>query len=255
MIFVFRLATVLIWIVSGQQKKMTNEFEIAIEELYKAFSKYPFKFKIEGCPCCVSDTDKATLHSKKLRELEDEDLSYYAFKAMTTFGNVEDFKYYLPRIFELTAMRKLVVDSFVILGKLEYGKWNTWHEEEKKAVNNFLKAWWEYDINNNKYFDAEILIELNKLRKDLSSMLNEWILDDDTQGFKNYVELIEENYHDLKNKNRNFKALNEKEVDIFIEWIESNSYRLEEGFFKFEQTDKEFSHQISRTLYLFERIE
>jgi len=155
---------------------MTDEFEIAIDKLYKTFSKYPYKSKIEGCPCCVSDSDKSTLHSKKLRELEDEDLSYYAFKAMTTFGDLEDFKYYLPRIFELTAKRKLMVNTFIILGKLEYGNWDTWDEEEKETINDFLIAWWKYDINSNKYFDSDILIELNKLRNDLSSMLNEWIL-------------------------------------------------------------------------------
>jgi len=210
---------------------MTNEFKIAIEELYKTFSKYPFKSEIEGCPCCVSNSDKATLHSKKLRELEDEDLSYYAFKAMTTFGDLEDFKHYLPRIFELTAKRKLVVDTFVILGKLEYGNWNTWNKDEKDTINNFLKAWWKYDINNSNYFDSELLIELNKLRNDLPSMLNEWNLEYDTQGFQNYVELIEDNYHDIKNKNRIFKEFNKKEVEIFISWIESNLCKLEEGFF------------------------
>jgi len=234
---------------------MTNEFEIAIEKLYKTFSKYPFKSKIEGCPCCVSDSDKATLHSKKLRELEDEDLSYYAFKAMTTFGDLEDFIHYLPRIFELTAKRKLMVDTFVILGKLECGNWDTWDEEEKEIINDFLTDWWKYDINNNKYFDSEILIELNKLRNDLSSMLNEWNLDYDTQGFRNYVELIEYNYHDIKSKNRTFEEFDKKEVEIFTSWIESNSFRLEEGFFKFENVDKEFSDQISNTLYMFERIE
>jgi hypothetical protein len=86
-------------------------------------------------------------------------------------------------------------------------------------------------------------------------MLNEWNLDYDTQGFKNYVELIEENYHDIKNKNRTFQEFDEKEVEVFISWIESNSYRLEKGFFKFENTDKGFSDQISRTLYMFERID
>lgn len=234
---------------------MTNEFEIAIEKLYKTFSKYPFKSKIEGCPCCVSDSDKSTLHSKKLRELEDEDLSYYAFKAMTTFGDLEDFKHYLPRIFELKAKRKLMVNTFIILGKLEYGNWDTWDEEEKETINDFLIAWWKYDINSNKYFDSEILIELNKLRNDLLSMLNEWNLDYDSQGFRNYVELIEYNYHDIKSKNRTFKEFDKKEVEILTLWIESNSYRLEEGFFKFENADIEFSDQISNTLYMFERIE
>jgi hypothetical protein len=234
---------------------MTNELKIAIEKLYKTFAKYPFRSKIEGCPCCVSDSDKSTLHSKKLRELEDDDLSYYAFKAMTTFGDLEDFKHYLPRIFELTTKKKLCVDTFVILGKLEYGNWHSWNETEKDAINNFLKAWWKYEINNSEYFDSEVLIELNKLRKDLPSMLKEWDLAYKTQGFKNYVDLIEYEYHDIKNKNQTFEAFNEKELEIFISWIESNSYRLEEGFFKYEKTDKEFSDQISRTLYMFERIE
>ena len=109
---------------------MTEEFKIAIEELYKTFEKYPFKSTIEGCPCCVSDNDKSTLHSKQLRELEDDDVSRYAFKAMTTWGDVNDFKHYLPRIFELAATRKLIVDTSVILGKLDYGNWN-----ETKAKN------------------------------------------------------------------------------------------------------------------------
>lgn len=234
---------------------MINEFEIAIEELYKIFSKYPFKSKIEGCPCCVSKSDIATLHSKRLRDLEDEDLSYYAFKAMTTFGDLEDFKHYLPRIFELTAKGKLMVDTFVILGKLEYGKWTSWKEDEIEIINKFLTAWWKYHINNSEYFDPEILIELNKLSKDLPSMLNEWNLEYDTQGYKNYVELIDDYYHDIKSKNQTFEDLDEKDVKTFISWIELNSYRLEEGFFKFEDTDKEFSDQISRTLYMFERIE
>lgn len=234
---------------------MITEFEIALEELYKIFSKYPFQSKIEGCPCCVKGTDKATLHSKKLRELEDEDLSYYAFKAMTTFGGLENFKHYLPRIFELSVKRKLMVDTFVVLGKLEYGDWLNWDQVEKNIINKFIYAWWKYDINNNEYFDAEILIELSKLIKDLSKMLACWNLDLETQGFKNYVDLIESHYHDLKHKNKDFKSFNKKEVDIFISWIEANSYKLEEGFFRFENDDKEFSDRISDILFMFERIE
>lgn len=65
---------------------MTNEFKIAIEGLYKKFSKNPFKPTIDGCLCCVSESDKLTLHSKQLRDLEDENISRYAFKAMTIWG-------------------------------------------------------------------------------------------------------------------------------------------------------------------------
>ena len=142
---------------------MTTELQTAIEELYKTFSKYPFNSTIDGCPCCVSDSDKSTLHSKPLRELEDEDISRYAFKAMTTWGNVNDFKYYLPRIFELSASRKLIVDHFVVLGKLHYGKWQEWKASEQETIAKFLIAWWKNDINNNECFDSELLIEVNNI--------------------------------------------------------------------------------------------
>ena len=234
---------------------MKNEFKIAIENLYSTFSKYPFKSTIEGCPCCVSDSDKSTLHSKQLRELKDEDLSRYAFKAMSTWGDVTDYKHYLPRIFELTARRELIVDTFVTLQKLEDGKWKEWESEEQETINEFLKAWWKYDINCATYFDSEILVELHKLILDIKPMLNVWNVDPETQGFKNYVEFIEYHYYELAGKNKTFKTLSEREVEIFKNWVQSNKHKLEEGFFLYEKKDKEFSERISNSLYMIERIE
>jgi hypothetical protein len=233
---------------------MTEEFKIAIEELYKTFEKYPFKSTIEGCPCCVSDTDKSTLHSKQLRELEDDDISRYAFKAMTTWGDVNDFKHYLPRIFELAATRKLIVDTFVILGKLDYGNWKEWESDEQNSIQKFLKVWWKYDINNATYFDSEVLIELNKRIQDLPTMLDDWNVSVDSQGFKNYVDFVESHYPELKGKNKSFKEFSQDEIETLISWIESNSGQLEEGFFKYEGEDEEFSKTISDTLYMFERV-
>lgn len=66
----------------------------------------------------VSESDKAALHSKKLRELENKEICGYAFSAITTWGDLNDFKHYLPRIFELAAANKLMVNTFVILDKL-----------------------------------------------------------------------------------------------------------------------------------------
>ena len=233
---------------------MTEEFKIATEELYRTFKKYPFKSTIEGCPCCVSDSDKSTLHSKQLRDLEDQDISRYAFKAMTTWGDVNDFKHYLPRIFELAATRKLIVDTFVILGKLDYGNWKEWEIDEQDSILKFLKAWWKHDINNASYFDSEVLFEINKRLHNLQGMLNEWNVSVDTQGFRNYVDLVEGHYYELKGKNKFFKDLNQGELQTLIKWIESNSTKLEEGFFKYDGEDEEFSKTISDTLYMFERV-
>lgn len=238
----------------NQQEKMIDELQASIEELYHIFAVYPLRANIEGCPCCVSDADQATLHSKELSALEEEDLSYYAFKAMTTFGMVEDFKHFLPRILELTAKRKLGVDDFVVLGKLEYGNWTTWDKIEQEAVGQFLKAWWKNAVNTES-FDADLLVELHQRQlHDLPSMLQAWNLESHTQGFRNYVEFIEYHYHNLKNKHLTFKKWEAEEVEILSRWIASNAYRLEDGFFQFEQTDPIFSHQISTALYIFERL-
>lgn len=233
---------------------MDKELKIAKENLYSTFSEYPFKSTIEGCPCCVSDSDKSTLHSKPLRELEDEDLSRFAFKAMTTWGDVNDYKYYLPRIFELASQRKLIVDTFVILRKLEYAKWKQWEPKEQKAINEFLIAWWNYDVNNANYFDSEILIEIHKLIPDIKLMLNQWNLDIKTQGFKNYVEFIQFNYNELAEKKKRYITLSEKEVEFFKNWVKLNKDKLEHGFFEYEKKDKEFSERISNSLYMLDRI-
>lgn len=233
---------------------MTKEFNIALENLYSTFLCYPFKSTIEGCPCCVSDIDKSTLHSKQLRELEDDDLSRYAFKAMTTWGNVEDYKHYLPRILELTAQRKLIVDTFVTLGKLEYGKWKEWDKPEQESIIEFIKAWWKYDINYASSFDLENLVEIHKLFGDVTSMLNEWNLNIETNGFRNYLEFVERHFYELNNHRKSFNSFSQEEVSLCVNWIMFNRGKLEEAFFKFESEDIKFSERISNTLYMLERM-
>ncbi len=80
--------------------QVSTSLTIAIERLYQVFSRYKVLGMVEGCPHCVSDEDKAKLHSKPLRKLEPDDVSRYSWKAMTTWGDVSDFKYFLPRLLE-----------------------------------------------------------------------------------------------------------------------------------------------------------
>ena len=78
-----------------------NELEIAVEKLYKVFSRYSLRRHVEGCPCCVHEEDKRALESKPLQNLSAAELGRYSFKAMTTWGDKDDFRHFLPRIFEL----------------------------------------------------------------------------------------------------------------------------------------------------------
>lgn len=121
---------------------MSPALRSSIDSLYIVFSAYPLSAILDGCPCCVFDTDKDKIHSKPLRKLNGDDLSPYAFKAMSTWGNVNDFKHYLPRILDLLSAEELPLDVFIVTDKLDYAKWREWPQEEQHAIETFLYAWW-----------------------------------------------------------------------------------------------------------------
>ncbi|KUG09713.1 hypothetical protein [Solirubrum puertoriconensis] len=80
------------------------------------------------------------LAATALRELSEEDLRIFHFKVMTTWGDVNDFKHFLPRIFELLAQFSLGFEEWIALDKLNYGKWHTWPQQEQAAVAEYLLA-------------------------------------------------------------------------------------------------------------------
>ncbi|NLR95053.1 hypothetical protein [Flammeovirga agarivorans] len=212
---------------------MKNELLKEIEQLYITFSKYSFNPQIKGCSCCLSNTDKFTLTSKPLRELEDDDINRFAYKTMTTWGTVDDFKYYLPRILELTAQNKLTVHTFIILGKLEYSNWKNWDKSEADVIHKFLITWWTYDINNRiRSLDFELFIELNKLLKNLPLLLEKWNVEVNEKGFVNYINLIEAYFEDIIQRKDEFEEFSNEEIKLLLNWINSNKKKLEVGYLK-----------------------
>jgi hypothetical protein len=116
----------------------------AVKGLYTEFAGYSHHHAVDFCPHCVSKADIALLYARPLRELTAPDLEKYAFKAMTTWGDPDDFKHFLPRIFELLTLsspKSLEIDPEIAIGKMNYARWKTWPENEQAAVVNFLKAW------------------------------------------------------------------------------------------------------------------
>jgi hypothetical protein len=122
----------------------------AIDGLYATFASYPLKRVIVGCPHCVSRADSDTLHVRALDALTPDDVRYYATKAMTTFGDVEDFKHFLPRLLELLAREveaegaeeDLGFNEEILGGKLALAGYAGWPAVEREAVERFLDALW-----------------------------------------------------------------------------------------------------------------
>lgn len=233
---------------------ITEDLKSSIERLYEVFSRYPFPSTMDGCPCCVSAGDKEKMHTKPLRQLQGDDISRYALKAMTTWGYVEDFKYYLPRIFELAATTEFIVDTFVVLGKLDYGKWKEWETNEIESINNFLLAWWTNSIRHKSHFDRELLIEISKKTGDVQTLFDKWELSFENNSYSNFIEFVYEDFNDILNKKNTYKEFETGATDKILTWIFSKKSWLEDGFFKFEKSNPDFAEQISNSLYAIDRM-
>lgn len=122
----------------------------AIGGLYSAFASYPLKRVIAGCPHCVSGEDSDAFHVRALDALTADDLRRFATKAMTTFGDAEDFKHFLPRLLELLAhelvargaKEDLGFNEEILGGKLVLADYAGWPAVEREAVERFLGAMW-----------------------------------------------------------------------------------------------------------------
>lgn len=166
----------------------------AIEHLYCVFDRYRTRSSMPHCEHCVWDEDIRLLTTPPLREVAKEALSKFASKAMTTWGEVGDFKHYLPRICELLlAGGEDMYGEEITLGKLTYGNWRTWPAVEQEAVEQFLQAWWSRELT---VYPAPTWIEsclcgTAQAVDDLTPFLQEWQRRDCPAAARHLAELLD----------------------------------------------------------------
>lgn len=121
-------------------RTQTSALHEATERLYATFARYPLRPRIDGCPHCDLGAAERGLHTAPLRALSAAALSKFAFKTMTTFGDVDDFRHFLPRIAELLVEQGALgaADLGIFVTKLEYGHWNDWPTPERAAIHAWL---------------------------------------------------------------------------------------------------------------------
>lgn len=215
---------------------METDNNALTEQLYRIFSRYPFPANMQGCPCCVSGEHLQLLRSKPLRQLGDHELSRYAFKAMTTWGTTEDFKYYLPRLFDLYVSGGDNFDARLLMDKLSYGGWRQWPAEEQEAIVAYVLNWWK-GFANTFSFDLDTMNRLYGLTGNTDVLLEPFSLDISHKNFRNFIDFTYSNYHD-------------RESWMLKPWIDSKQELMEEAFFYFEKSDPVFARKISDTLYI-----
>jgi len=118
---------------------MHPDLEAAIEEMYAAFAR-PAPREVDGCPCCTTEEELRALTETPLRELGEEQLGRYASSALLTVGNVEDLRYFWPRMVELVVRGELWTDIEVVFDKPKRGEWRSWPRPEQEAIERFARV-------------------------------------------------------------------------------------------------------------------
>jgi hypothetical protein len=174
------------------------ELRSVIEGLYRTFARYPLPIHVDGCPHCVSDSDHALLYARGLRDLGPDEIARYSFKAMTTWGGTDDFRHFLPRIFELISADGggwTVPEA--VFGKLPYGQWETWPRDEREAIICFFETlWWNILDHFPHAFSAEDgLCCIAQADDDMARYLSRWRIAQSLSHAKHFAAFIEHNPH------------------------------------------------------------
>jgi hypothetical protein len=223
----------------------------AIQKLYRAFKPIQVRRHPEGCPCCVSDADRKRLFSKPLAELSAEDLGRFAWKALTTWGTVEDLKHFLPRLLELVAMDECApFEREVLFGKLRLGAWTTWPESERGSVENYLDAVWKDCLASEagSVWLDELLCGLGNAVDDLNPFLEVWTTCRIGTGYSHFVAFLDWNSATLlkrRHLTNSFWSDAGKQMSQVIDWLANpRTVAALEGIFA-ENADSAFSGELA----------
>lgn len=220
------------------QPDSKTELVEAVRELYRVFRPYRTRRHPEGCTCCVSDEDNRRLMAKPLEELTAEDLDRYSMKALTTWGEVEDLKHFLPRLLELA-----LVDDYngfqveVLFGKLRLGKWQSWPVSEQEAVTLYFHAIWKLCLESESGTDFldDILCALGCADCNLAPFLHMWVECHSQLGYTHLLQFLDKNASAaLKRRSLSNGFWSDSEVQMrqVLDWVADPQTlnRLEEIF-------------------------
>lgn len=132
-----------------------------IQPIYDTFSCYKLNQDMFHCPCCISQEEAAILYLKDFRIMDKDDFGNYPGKALSTWGDVQDFKHFLPRILELESYNDYGLHY--LSSKFEYANFSAWPSSEKESLENFFYNYFIYLINKGEVSDAlDLVVECKK---------------------------------------------------------------------------------------------
>jgi hypothetical protein len=166
----------------GYRRHVTGggeELRAVVERLYTVFEPYKLKSPTEVCWCCHSPEEERVVHQAPLHRLSPDALEGFASDSLMTWGDLEDFKHFLPRLFEILAFDRFR-DGFVsmetLVGALSRGGWDDWPVSEQEAVRSFLLTFWDDHLHAWPSYDDidTVLTSIAQAENDLTPYLEGW---------------------------------------------------------------------------------
>ncbi len=181
---------------------LTDDLSESIQDLYEVFDRYPVRRNMPHCECCVTSEDIDLICSKPLRELAAADLGKYAEKAITTWGDVEDWKHFLPRLMELIATEGLVhwANPETVFSRFREGKWEGWDPVERHAVGFYFVSLWRFVLSRYRVIPLmetplavtanDYLCAIAQATDDLSPYLRMWRADRSITALRHLADFV-----------------------------------------------------------------
>ncbi len=221
---------------------MKTKLKTSIDNLYKVFSKYGLNvttLRNSSCPCCVTDEEIKEIATKPLKQLSGDELGHFSRSAISTFGTLEDYKHFLPRILECMQYPNTdLLFDFTCFEKLKYTEWETWPMEEQKAIESYIETLWYTVINDENTTDYQVEGVMNIVLKYgyLDRSLLEWSKSETMKSILFIVEGVLNGF--------SFEV-KDNDYNMISDWLYSNVIlsKIENVFFKTE--DKMLANRIS----------
>jgi hypothetical protein len=180
--------------------------ELTVQRLYQVFGRYHAPTDSSFCRHCVESEEDELLRSKPLRQLSATELARYSFKAISTWGTVDLFKYLLPRLFETIASEKYRYDPEVLFKKPRYGGFENWLSDERASLIDYCNAVWEYALSDYPIGNTlpafpsidDCLCSIAQVVDDLTPLLDRWNAARNAAAIEHLADFADENVSALK---------------------------------------------------------
>ena len=177
------------------------------------------------------------MRSKPLRELTADDLARYAWKAISTWGTVEQFKYLLPRLFETVTTSKFRCDTEVLFKKPRLAGVDGWPEAEKAVLNTYCDALWHYALAHHPLTGTlpsfpsidDCLCSIGQIVDDLSPLLAAWDSIRSTAATFHLIEFASENassLREIRQLSNAFWKERPTQMQQVVDWFFSHEFAL-----------------------------